>query len=76
MSEVESDRADSTQDELPPGQFQVVKVKQQKRRRPEAERLAAGSPVKPADTKRMLSGRLVSPVHQALDMFRDSLSSP
>jgi hypothetical protein len=54
----------------------VVRGKQRKRRRPEAERLAAGSPVKPADAKRMVSSRLASPVRQSLDMFRDSQSSP
>jgi hypothetical protein len=76
VSGVESDGADSSQVGLPPGQFQVVRGKQRKRRRPEAERLAAGSPVKPADAKRMVSGRLASPVRQSLDMFRDSQSSP
>jgi hypothetical protein len=72
----ESDEAYSSQVELPLGLFQVVKGKQRKRRRPEAERLAAGSPVKPADAKRMVSGRLASPVRQSLDMFRDSMPSP
>jgi hypothetical protein len=76
VSGVESDGADSSQVGLPPGQFQVVKGKQRKRRRPEAERLAAGSPVKPADAKRMVSGRLASPVRQSLDMFRESQPSP
>jgi hypothetical protein len=76
VSGMESDGADSSQVGLPPGQFQVVRGKQRKRRRPEAERLATGSPVKPADAKQMVSGRLASPVRQSLDMFRDSQSSP
>ncbi len=64
VSGMESDGADSSQVGLPPGQFQVVRGKQRKRRRLEAERLATGSPVKPADAKRMVSGRLASPVRQ------------
>jgi hypothetical protein len=54
----------------------MVKGKQRKRRRLEAERLMAGSPVKPADAKRLVSGRLASPVRQSLDMCRESQASP
>ncbi len=43
---VESDEEDSTQAELPLGQFQLAKSRRRKRRRPEAELLAAGSPLK------------------------------
>jgi hypothetical protein len=75
-SGLELDGADSTQAELPLGQFQVVKGARRKRKKPEAERLAAGSPLKPADAKRMVAGRLASPDHQSLDIFRDSLPSP
>ncbi len=61
ISGVESDGAGSSQAELPLGQFKMVKGKQRKRRRLEAERLTAGLPVKPADAKRLVSGRLASP---------------
>jgi hypothetical protein len=76
VSGVESDEADSTQAELPLGQFQLAKSRRRKRRRPEAERLAAGSPLKPADAKRMVSGRLASPDRLSLDLFRESQSPP
>ncbi len=75
-SGLESDGADSTQAELPLGQFQVVKGARQKRKKPEAERLAAGSSLKPADAKRMVAGRLASSDRQSLEIFRDSLPSP
>jgi hypothetical protein len=36
------------------------------------ERLAAGSPLKPADAKRMVSGRLLaSSERQSLELFKD-----
>jgi hypothetical protein len=76
VSGVESDEADSTQAELPLGQFQLAKSRRQKRRRPEAERLAAGSPLKPADAKRMVSGRLASPDRRSLELFSESQSPP
>ncbi len=76
FSRGESDGADSSQAELSLGQFKLVKGRQRKRRRPEAEHLAAGSPVKPADAKRMVLGRLDSPARQSLKMYRDSQPSP
>jgi hypothetical protein len=71
FSRGESVRADSSQAELPLGQFKLVKGRQRKRRRPKTERLAAGSPVKPVDAKRMVPGRLDSPARQSLETYRD-----
>ncbi len=76
VSGEEWDGADSTQAELPLGQFQLAKSRRRKRRRPEAERLAASLPMKPVDAKRMLSGRLASPDRRPLELFRESQPSP